>query len=212
MHTHTNTQWVFHFAVSCHCRYERLPSSPSLSTHPFMAVAGLKRRGRTGDVETDGCWHQPKTRVWQKWAQREAERDYPIWAWFCSTSQQQTTDSENKNKGSCRLNTLLFCTVLIWFTVLASQQIFKVTMWVSQFECYDFIFIPSSVKLYVQTTNRMSCPLPPLPTRQECFSSLSFSLYMSLCCLLIIRVGSGAQSGAVSCYLSPIFYYLAASS
>lgn len=35
---------------------------------------------------------------------------------------------------------LLFCTVLIWFTVLASQQIFKVTMWVSQFECYDFIF------------------------------------------------------------------------
>lgn len=111
--TYTNTQWVFHFAVSCHCRCERLPSSPSLSTHPLMAVAGLKRRGRTGDVETDGCWHQPKTRVWQKWAQRETERDYPIWAWFCSTSQQQNTDSENENKVSCRLNTC-YCSALFW--------------------------------------------------------------------------------------------------
>lgn len=37
-------------------------SSAPPPQHTLVAVAGLKRRGRTGDVETDGCWHQLKTR------------------------------------------------------------------------------------------------------------------------------------------------------
>ena len=37
------------------------PPPPPPPEHTLVAVAGLKRHGRTGDVETDGCWHQLKT-------------------------------------------------------------------------------------------------------------------------------------------------------
>lgn len=61
--THTksdsSSQYTGYFIVlsAVSVAVSSLPPQP----HTLMVVADLKRRGRTGDVETDGCWHQLKT-------------------------------------------------------------------------------------------------------------------------------------------------------
>lgn len=71
--THTPTPYLF-LLLAVSATVSSFPPPP----HIFITVAGLKSRGRTGDRETDGSWHQLKTlSLTLMGLKRERERTAP---------------------------------------------------------------------------------------------------------------------------------------
>lgn len=56
-HVHTHTRYCTQLSAV----YVTVRCFPPPPPHTLLAVAGLKRGGWTGDVETDGCWQGLKT-------------------------------------------------------------------------------------------------------------------------------------------------------